>query len=431
VYITGEDAPLASVTSFNITLNSITLNGQSNSPQVLSSPLTVDFARLVGLRSPLGFGQVPPDTYSSATITLANPVIYYVDTTVNPPVVHSMNGTLTTSTVTVNFPTPMVVGASGIAGLHTEFDIRKSLAVDGSGQITGSVTPTIYMEAVRATNPEGQITDLTGSVVSKNTSSNSFVLQGPYGHQWTIDVNDSTDFNNGYTLSTLPTSGGFVAVQGTMQSDGSILASDVEFITTKAAFISGRILAINPASGPAQTVTMWVGETGANTAALVDTVQTVDLSAVSEYDICFFNNWFTTTGLFNSSSMLVGQRIFIGGSYDSSTSTFTPEMISLRRQGVYGEVIPGSVQVSAGNVGSFQMENNGLLGYTMGGPLTVETGAATLFFNGNSNVFSLGGLQSATATALVPVVTRGLIFKDPNSGNPVMWAHRVREVESQ
>src|SRR4249920_471506 len=71
VYVTGEDAPLSSVVSLNLTINSITLTGQNSSPQLVSSPVTVDFARLVGLRTPLAFNAVPPDTYSSATFVLA------------------------------------------------------------------------------------------------------------------------------------------------------------------------------------------------------------------------------------------------------------------------------------------------------------------------------------------------------------------------
>jgi len=435
VYVTGEDAPLSSVVSLNLTINSITLSGQNNSPQLVSSPFTVDFARLVGLREPLAFNAVPADTYSSATFVLSSPVIDYISA-VNPPQVTTLNGTFTsptstspqTTSVTVNFPTPMVVGSNGLAGVHTEFDIRRSLAVDGSGQITGVITPVMFVQAVKAIDPEGQITDLTGSVVSVNTASNSFVLQGPFGHQFTIDVNGSTNFNQGFTLSSLPTSGGFVALQGTVQQDGSVLASDVEFITTDLAFVSGRILAINPTSGPVQTVTLWVGETGGGTSGLIDTVQTMNVSAVNVFDICFFNNsWFSPNNLFGNSSMLVGQRIFIGGTFNSPT--FTPDMISLRRQGVHGLVVPGSVTVTSGNAGNFQLLNSGLLGMSLGGPLTVNTGAGTLFFQGNSNTATLSDLQTASATTSVPVVARGLVLKDSTSGNPVLWAHRVREAQ--
>ena len=270
---------------------------------------------------------------------LSSPVIHYIAPG-TPPQVSTLSGTFAsptstspqTTSVTVTFPTPMVVTANGLAGLHTEFDIRQSLEVDNTGQITGVIDPVMFIQAVKAINPEGQITDLTGTIVSVNVAGNSFLMQGPFGHQFTVNVNGSTNYNAGYSLATLPSSGGFVSVQGTVQLDGSLLASDVEFITTDLAFISGRILAINPTSGPVQTVTLWVGETGGGASSLVDTVQTVDVSAVSNYAICFFNNsWFSPNNLFGNSSMVVGQRIFIGGTF---SGTFTPDFISLRRQGV-------------------------------------------------------------------------------------------------
>ena len=436
VFVTGEDAPLPSVVSLNLTINSITLTGASNSPQLVSSPFTVDFARLVGLRAPLAFNAVPADTYTKATFVLSSPVINYISAG-TPPQVTMLNGTFTnptstnpqTTSVVVTFPTPMVVGASGLAGMHTEFDIRQSLAVDGSGQVTGVINPVMFIEAVKATNPEGQITDLTGTIVSVNVAGNSFLTQGPFGHQFTVDVDGNTSYNAGFTLATLPTSGGFVSLQGTVQMDGSILASDVEFVTTDLAFISGRILALNPTTGPVQTVTLWVGETGGGTSSMVDTVQTVDVSGVSNYAISFFNNsWFSPNNLFGNSSMLVGQRILIGGSV--SGSSFAAGFISLRRQGVYGLTVPGSVTVTSGNAGSFQLSNSGLLGYALGGPLTVNTGAGTVFFQGNSNTLTLTDLQTASAAVAVPVLARGLVLKDSTSGDPVLWAHRVREVEA-
>ncbi|MFZ0536585.1 MAG: DUF4382 domain-containing protein, partial [Candidatus Sulfotelmatobacter sp.] len=136
VFVTGEDAPLASVVGFNVTINSITLNGNNSSPQVLSTAATVDFARLLGLRSPLGFNSVPADTYNSATFSLSSPVISYVDMSTTPPSLSTINGqfspttsSATQTTVTVNFPSPMVVGPSGLAGIRMDFDIRQSVAV--------------------------------------------------------------------------------------------------------------------------------------------------------------------------------------------------------------------------------------------------------------------------------------------------------------
>ncbi len=421
VFVTGEDAPLPSVVGLDITINSITLNGKNNSPQAISAPATVDFARLLGLRSPLAFNSVPADTYSSATFVLANPVISWVDMSQNPPVVTPMPGTLPQSpyTMTVNFPTPMVVGSKGLAGLKMEFDIRQSLAVS-NGQISGAVNPVIYIKATKASDPDGQVTDLTGGLVSVTTANNSFVMQGPYGRQLTVYVNGSTQFNSGWSITDLAAPA-IVGVQGAFQADGSLMASGVEVITTAESFLSGRVLQVtNNGAGQAQSVTMWVGETGADLVSVVDTVQpNIDISAVSNYEICFLDGSLANA-LFNNTSIEVGQRIFIGGSYVNST--FTPEMISLRRQGVYGLFVPGSVTVSNVNAGSFQLANNGLVGYAAGGPVSVYTGNDTLFLN-------LSGLSAlAGDTTAVPLVTRGLLLQDPNNkGNLAFFAGLVAD----
>jgi hypothetical protein len=422
VFVTGEDAPLASVVGFDLTINSITLNGTKGTPQVLSTATTVDFARLLGLRSPLAFNAVPADNYSSATFSISNPVISYVDMSTNPPTLTTLNGqfspttgTATQTTVTVNFPTPMVVGANGLAGLRMEFDIRQSLAVDGNGQITGMVNPVIFGTPVSASN--GQVTDLTGGLVSVNATNNSFVIQGPYGHQLTVYVNNSTAFNTGWNFNALATPA-FIGVQGTFQADGSLMATNVEVITTSASFLSGRVLAVNPTSGPVQQITLWVGETSADQVSDVDTIQTIDVGNVTTYDMCFFDNLFTNA-LFNSSSVIVGQRVFIGGTF--AGNIFAPQMISLRFQGVYGTLTQGSVNVINGNAGSFQLQNNALIGYSLGGaPLTVATGNATLFVN----TLGLSALQSGGA---IPLVAGGLLFVDPLNSTPVMAAAVVAD----
>jgi Domain of unknown function (DUF4382)/Domain of unknown function (DUF5666) len=412
VFVTGEDAPLSSVVSFLVTINSATLNAQDGTTAtVISTPTTVDFARLVGLRSPLAFNSVPAKTYLSATFVLANPVVDYI--TLNPtPAVSTVNGTFPGSqnpySVTVNFPSSMTVGANGLAGLRMEMDIRDSLATDGNGNLvitnnTIAVTPVIYAKATKASDPDGQITDLTGGLASVNSSNSSFVIQGPYGRQLTVDVNNSTSFNSGWSINNLATPA-IVGVEGYFQADGSLMATNVEVITTSHSFISGHVLAVTPTTGAVQSVTMWVGETGADMVSDVDTIMTVDISAVTNFEICFMDGPIENA-LFNDQSLVVGQRILIGGSF--SNSVFTPELVSLRRQGVYGTFVPGTVQIANGNLGSFEMSNNGLVGYSVGGPLTVNT------FN-FTNFYSLTGLsQLETTTTDIPLVTRGL-FLDVN-----------------
>ncbi len=423
VFVTGEDAPVSSVVAFNVTINSITLNNSSTSVQVLSTPTAVDFGRLMGLRSLLGFNTVAPGTYNSATLVFENaspaPLIDYVNLNTTPPTVQPLTGNFSQATVTVPFPAgkPLVVGSNGLAGLHIDFNLRDSLAVDANHQMTGVINPVISVQAVSASEELGEITDLIGNVVSVST--NSFVMQGPYGFQRTIAVDQNTQYNGSNSFSSIMVDG-IVSVIGTMQADGSILAKGVELITTDKAFISGRLLAVNPASGPVQTVSLWVGEELGTSAVIpVDTVQTINLSAVTNYDICFFDNLLTNQ-LFNDSSLVVGQRILIGGLV--SGGAFAPHMVSLRRQGVFGQLVQGSVNITGGsgsNQGSFQMQNDALMSYSAGGPFTVYTGNKTVF----ENINGLAGLESAGTPNLV---ARGLVFKDTATSKPIVVAGRVR-----
>ena len=425
VFVVGEDAPISSVVAFNVTIHSITLNNGSTSVQVLSTPTAVDFGRLMGLRSLLAFNTVAAGTYNSATFVFENsspaPVIDFVDLNASPISVQPLAGSFSQTTITVPFPSgkPLVVGKHGLAGLHIDFNLRDSLAVNGSGDMTGAINPVISVQAVSASEDLGEITEFTGNVVSVDTGANSFVMQGPYGFSKTIDVNSSTLYNGSNSLSTLVVNG-IVSVIGRMQADGSILASAVELISTDQAFISGRVLAVNPTSGPVQTVTMWVGEElGTSGVIPVDTVQTIDLSQVSIYDVCFFDNLLTQQ-VFNDSSLVVGQRIFIGGSV--AGGVFTPERVSLRRQGVVGALVANSVTITGGtgsNQGYFQMQNDALMSYSAGGPFTVLTGNGTFFVNING----LAGLQQAGTPNLI---SRGLVFKNPADGKPVVVAGRVR-----
>jgi hypothetical protein len=423
VFVTGEDAPASSVVGFNVTINQITLNNGTTTVSALPGPEAVDFARLMGLRTLLAFNTIPKGTYNSVTFTFENtspaPVISYINLSPTPSV-QTLTGSFTQSTVTVTFPSgaPLVVTNNGLAGLRIDFNVGDSLQTSG-GQINGIINPVIRISAVSASDEVGEINDFKGNVVS--VGSNSFQMQGPFGVTRTIDVNSSTQYNGSNSLGTL-TVNAVVSVIGRMQADGSILAKNVEVITSDKAFVSGRVLAVNPSTGPVTSVTMWIGEELGTSAVLpVDTVQTINLSGVSRYDVCFFDN-FLTNYLFNNQSLVVGQRIFIGGTV--SGSVFTPDFVSLRRQGVVGALVSGSVTVTGGtgsNVGYFQMQNDALMSYSAGGAFTVYTGNATTFEN-------IDGLSGLAAAGTPNLIARGLVFKDPNSTTPkpIVVAGRVR-----
>src|SRR5262249_52838501 len=158
------------------------LNG---STEILASPVTVDFARLLGMRTLLGFNTIPAGTYNSVTIALSDPSISYLNLSTTPPSATTIPGTFKDSngnnvpsaTITVAFPQPLVVGAGGLGGLHLDFNLHDSLQTDVSGQITGVVNPKIKVRPLALGDPDRDIDDLRGGLVSVNVAGNSFLLQ--------------------------------------------------------------------------------------------------------------------------------------------------------------------------------------------------------------------------------------------------------------
>src|SRR5580698_3297423 len=81
VYVLGTDAPLPSVVSFAVSLQSITLsNGSATPVSILNGAQTVDFARFNGLNTLLDFNSIPAGTYTTATITLGSATLGYLNT---------------------------------------------------------------------------------------------------------------------------------------------------------------------------------------------------------------------------------------------------------------------------------------------------------------------------------------------------------------
>ena len=145
VFVLGTDAPLPSVVSFSVNVQSITLSDGSATPvSILNGAQTVDFARFNGLSTLLDFNSIPAGSYTTATITLGSATIGYLNTQpgVTPavaPTIGTMPATLTQSVITINLDTPLVVNAGDMDALRLDFDLRKSIQADANGQITGQV----------------------------------------------------------------------------------------------------------------------------------------------------------------------------------------------------------------------------------------------------------------------------------------------------
>lgn len=423
VFTVGTDAPLQGVVSCLITVTGVTLNNGTTNVSVLGTPQVVDFAQLSGLHQLLDLNSVPTGTYTSATVTLATPVIGFIDTTQTPPAVSTINGTLSQSSVTVNFANPFVLNDADLVGLRMEFDLRQSLATDGSGNITGAVNPVFDMRLLAADDSNVSIDDFLAGVVGV-TGDSTFVVQGPKGRHWTVQTNASTALDDPSESVSSFTTNTIVEVSGQLDPvTHDIDASEVEVVSNDNFFIGGLFTSIRPPSGAATQADVYVRAVLPDINGVQDgQIQTLSLDGSEKYRIANIANPITSL-LFNNSALAAGQSVGIGGALTTSNgvSTLTVHRVVLRRQGQGGAWVPGSTVVQSGNAGSFQINDQWTAGILLPSPLTVLTGNGTKFIN-------LSGLSALTGTQTIRLRIVGFILMDPSTSAPVMVARTVEQV---
>jgi len=424
VFVTGTDAPLPSVVSFQVDITGLSVSDGMNPPiAVLNNTQTVDFARLNGLRTLLDINTIPAGTYTQATVTLSNPVIGYLNVAnpqTNPPTRPTLSMldssassnprlNLTQSQVTVNLANPLVVTSGDLIGLRFEFDIRKSVALDSSGQITGAITPTLDLKAI--------VDEFDAGVVSVNAAGNSFVIQGPKGHQFTVNVNQQTEWEGNETINNLTTSS-IVEISGTLdRTSAAFLADSVAIVSQDKFWAGGLVTFVEPPTGTATDFDMFVRNvlpsgTGFNSGQ----ISTINLTGNETFLIHWWHDNFGSF-LFSPSELVAGQHISIAGPF--SNGQVTVKRVVLRHSGHSGTLVTGQTDTSAG---TFKFDSNGLAGVLFSGPVMVQVTPFTHFSGG------LSGIGDLTGTTALNLRVVGLVLKNPNNGQPIFLARGVEEL---
>ena len=430
-FVIGTDAPLASVVSFSTTIQSVNaIDASGNTASLVSGTPTVDFARFNGLQTLIDMNDVPADTYTQIAVTFSSATIGYLQTGSGAPSIQTMPATFvdssgnaeSTYTYTETLANPLIVAASGPVGLHVDFRLDKSIQVT-NGQITGNVTPTLQVNAVGPSDAGAYIDEFIAGVVNPTASSQSFTIQGPHGRVFTVNVSGSTEWDNGDTLSDL-TSTSIVQISGILdRADSTIDADEVAILSQNSFYAAGQITYVQPSSSAASNFQLYVrGTLPASGDGVTDgSLATVDLSGSEKYFIYWMHNPLTEF-LFNSSTLLPGQHVSVGGTIAgaASDSAVSVKRIVLRNWGFNGTLVASSVNSGGDN---FQMNINGFAGLLVPGqPVTVYVGAGTKFRDGFTQ---LSDLTSATNIRVV-----GLLIKDPTSGNSVILARYVDDMNN-
>ena len=416
-FVIGTDAPAASVVSFNAQITRIeAIDANGNQTELLSGSPTVDFARYNGLQTLLDMNNVPAGTYTSIAVTFGSATIGYLQTqTGAAPTIQTEDAALTTSTVQTTLAEPLVVSQSEPVGIRLDFDLYKSIQVDGNGQITGQVTPTLNIKAVTPSDSGGYIDEFDAAVVSVDAQGQSFVIQGPHGHQFTIDVSGQTEWDNGEGLSNLTTNS-IVQISGTIdRADSTIDADEVAILSQDGFYAAGQVTYVQPPTGTASSFDLYVrGLLPTTTGLTLGQIAQVDLSGSEKFFIYWMHNPLTEY-LFNSAALVPGQHVSIGGPASGATdpNAVTCKRVVLRHWGYNGTIVPGSINMN----GSFQMNVDGFAGQLITGPVTVYVGAPTVYRYG------LTDMSSLSSSIKIRVV--GLLLEDRSSGQTVLLAHYV------
>jgi hypothetical protein len=306
-----------------------------------------------------------------------------------------------------------------------EFDLRKSIQVDGNGNFTGVVDPTFYMKLLAAGDSNVSIDDFHAGFVGTGDNG-AFTVQGPHGRQWTVQPNNNTvwddpavplaSFNNNTILS----------ITGQLDPvTKDIDASEIEVVSTDGFVLGGLLTYVNPPSpAPATTADLYVRFELPDVVGLEPgDIESFTLDGSEQYRIANIKNPITTL-VFNNTLLAAGQRVDIGGKITTSNGvdTLTPRRVVLRRQGQAGDWVVGSTVVQSGNAGSFQLNDQWTAGVLLPQPLTVLTTNDTNFIN-------LSGLSALTGTNPIHLRVVGFILVDSgNSNQAVMVARSVEQL---
>ena len=425
VFTIGTDAPLPSVVSCPVTIMGITLNNGSTDVPVLGTPQTVDFAKLSGLHQVVDLQPVPTGTYYSATVTVSSATIDYLNTSVTPPTITDMPATFSTMSDKVTFKNPVVVMSGDTWGLRMEFNLAKSIQVDNTGNITGSIDPTFNMQLLNADNAEVSIDDFHVGFLS-STSPTLFTVQGPLGRTWTVQTATATAIDDPSVPETSYTTNTILSISGTIDPVSHYIdATEVQVVSNDKFYMGGLFTYINPATGPATTANLYAREE--LPAVTVPNLQEGEIASftLDGNEVYRIGNIALplTSLLFNNSSLLAGQHVDIGGKIvtTNGTSTLTVHRVVLRRQGQEGTLTANSVKIQSGNVGSFTFTDNATAGVLLPTPLSVMT-------TNQTNFIGVSGLTGLSTAGAVPLRIVGYVLVDPQTNAPVLIASAVEEL---
>lgn len=219
--VTVGDAPLSNILSAEVTISGITLTPSAGGSSVsaMSGSRVVELSSLGAIQEPLETDKVAAGTYNAASVTVSSAKVTYLDSSGK---VVTGNATISKQNISVSLNPALTVKQGQDVQLRLNFNLAQSFDLTNS---TLTFTPSVTSAAasIEKENETDREVEVTGSVVSISSSSIT-VKSANTGAQSTFSINSSTKFSKNTSASSIKT-GSIVTVHGTIQSDGSLIAT--------------------------------------------------------------------------------------------------------------------------------------------------------------------------------------------------------------
>jgi hypothetical protein len=428
VTVTSTPSTTFSFPSLNWQIGSLSLVTSGGTTASLGSPPfpLMDFVRLQTDSAILGHSTVAATTYSFLQVQFNAPLSSYFFNGSSssllgclPSVVCLIPNTVPgfgANTVTV--PITYTATANANTGIRINFDLSKAVTTSGGmtfdftqpGAVTLSTLPPISSQTTgldTVDNFTGVVTGVSGNQVSVSSFSSQ---------QRTFTVASNAEFDDPFTICaafTCLAANQNVSIDGVLNADGTMTATEIEFLDPAPATNELEGVIISPLSGNQfkMALTNGMGSTG----LIVGATVTVNLNNTPQFFVDPKSLGISTAplGFLSQTDLVLGQTVMLqAGTFSGTNTSITnPTRVLLRYSSIGGTVqTPGTI-FTLGSVSPFftNLATNSV---------DVQTFPNTAFDNttGPSTSLVTGGNASV----------RGL-YLNPNSGatQPVL-ATKVR-----
>lgn len=431
VNLVGTSTANDQLSDYDLVLNALTLTtAEGANVSALPSPLHIEFIHLNGGMEPLVTLSIPQGTYTSAAAAVGVSRFDCLSLDSSGALVTSAFAYDSTpsSQVTLNVPTSITIGP-GTTVLSLNLLVSQSAAWTAcapTGNEPYSITPTFNLTALATSSPS--MAGLEGRVASVNAEASTFSVTADDGQScaspdpsacepasangplWQVEGNADTVIQGIGNLSQLQP-GMPVDMDGSLQMDGSVLASRISVVDADPVNVTGVLGPILFASEVWPTfgsfdLEAWgsVAVAGYNSFNFSDAPFQVSGQFSNLQDLPF-------AASFTSSNMVPGQRLLVT-SHASSIApgpTYVPATtVTLLPQTINGTV------TSISSVGEFETYTVTLAPYDLFPQLSVQGGQLTLLQKPNTVVVYVSNSTPNLTPVIVGSAFRftGLIFND-------------------